>query len=109
MNYSKLHDDAWYQILLYLDLKSIYCLELTDPYFPAVLKRTRFWNLKIKRDFPYCDDVINFVTEEETYSVARGVYWCLYQLNHTCNICRLCLVDNVVHDIPENEWIDYLN
>ena len=109
MNYSKLHDDAWYQILLYLDLKSIYCLELTNPFFPAVLKRIRFWNLKIKKDFPHCAIEIDSVEKEEMYTVARRVYWSVYQLSHTCNICRLCLVDNVIDDIPENEWIDYLD
>ena len=109
MNFLKLHDDIWYQILLYLDLKSIYSLEFTNTYFPAVLKRTRFWIIKMKKDFPHCEIVINSVQEEEIYTVARKVYWSLYQLNHTCNICRLCLVDNVIDDIPENEWIDYLD
>ena len=97
----KLHDDIWYQILLYLDLKSIYCLELTDTYFPTVLKRLRFWNLKIT--------VIDSVLEEEVYTATRRAYWSYYQLNHTCNICRLCLVDNVIDDIPDNEWIEYLD
>ena len=109
MNYSKLHDDAWYQILLYLDLKSIYCLELTSPFFPALLNRIRFWNLKIKKDFPHCAIEIDSVQKEEMYTVARRVYWSVYQLNHTCNICRLCLVDNVIDDIPDSEWIEYLD
>ena len=47
--------------------------------------------------------------KEEMYNVARRVYWSVYQLNHTCNICRLCLVDNVIDDIPDNEWIEYLD
>ena len=109
MSYSDLNDDIWYQILLYLDLKGIYCLELANPFFPSVLKRLRFWNMKINKDFPHCDVVINSVQEAEVYTVARRVYWSMYQLNHTCNICRLCLVDNIVDDIPDNEWIDYLD
>ena len=67
MSYSDLNDDIWYQILLYLDLKGIYCLELANPFFPSVLKRLRFWNMKINKDFPHCDVVINSVQEEEMW------------------------------------------
>ena len=67
MSYSDLKDDIWHQILLYLDLKSIYCLELANPFFPTVLKRLRLWNIKITKDFPHRDVVINSVQEEEMW------------------------------------------
>ena len=103
MNCSKLNDDIWYQIFLYLDLKSIYCIEIAHPFFQNVLERVKYWKIRIRKDFPHCE------IGEESYSMERKVYWNLYTLNHTCNLCRLCLVDNVMDDIPESDWIKYLD
>lgn len=53
-----MHDDIWCQIFQFLDLKSIYNIEMADVFFQNVLKRIKFWNRKIKIDFPHCYDVL---------------------------------------------------
>jgi hypothetical protein len=52
MKYSELNDDIWDEIISYLNLKSIYNLELTDKFFQGVLERTKFWERRIKNEFP---------------------------------------------------------
>ena len=108
-----LNYDIWYQIFLYLDLKSIYCIEIAHPFFQNVLERVKYWKIRIRKDFPHCEigeeDFPHCKIGEERYSMERKVYWNLYTLNHTCNLCRLCVVDNVNDDIPESDWLKYLD
>ena len=108
MDYSKLHDDIWYHVFIYLDLKSIYTAEITDIFFQNVLKRTKFWNRKIRKDFPQCDDVLLDLSEEKSYVLARRFYFDMYRLTHACNICKLCFI-NIYEDIPHSEWRDYID
>ena len=107
-DYSRLHDDIWYSVFIYLDLKSIYTAEVTDSFFQNILKRTKFWSRKIRRDFPHCDVVLPDVSEEESYFVARRLYFDIYRLNHVCNICKLCFI-NISEDLPHCEWRDYID
>ena len=108
IDYTKIHDDIWNQIFHFLDLKSIYNIEMVDVFFQNVLKRIKFWKRRIRSDFPHCDSEIPDVNEEESYFLARKLYWIYYRLNHACNICRLCCVD-ICEEIPECEWKDYLD
>ena len=105
MDYTELQDDIWYQIFLYLDLKSIYTIEMTDIGFQHIFKRTKFWSRKIRKDFSHSDVVWPPNSDEETYVLARILYFDMYRLNHVCNICMLCFAD----DIPDYEWRNYLD
>ena len=113
MNCSMLNYDIWYQIFLYLDLKSIYCIESAHPFFQNVLERVKYWKIRIRKDLPHCEigeeDFPHCEIGEERYSMERKLYWNMYTLNHTCNLCRLCVVDNVNDDIPESDWLKYLD
>ena len=91
-----------------LDLKSIYTLEAADVFFQNILRRTNFWNRKIKNDFPHCYTSDLSLVDDE-YDFSKTLYWELYRRNHACKICTLCCVDSVYEDIPEHEWISYLD
>ena len=109
MNYKNLIDDIWSEIFSYLDLKSIYILEVADKFFKNVLKRTNFWKIKARKEFPYSDYRIITMDEEKDYYKVRKLYWNLYWLNHKCNICKLCFIENVCSDIPDCRKCDWLN
>ena len=78
-------------------------------FFKNIMSRTRFWNIKIRKDFPHCEFDLSTVNEEENYFLVRNLYWDIMRLNHVCNICRICCIENVHEDIPDYEWASYLD
>ena len=52
IKHTDLNNDIWGEIFSYLDLKSIYQLELTSIYFKEVLQKLNFWKRKIIKEFP---------------------------------------------------------
>ena len=108
MDYTKLSDDIWSEIFSYLDLKSIFTMELADRFFQQTLKRIRFWERKLKTDF---DDGLDEaeVAEEDQYFIVRRMYWNRYLLSHECRICNLCFIDNICSDIPDCKNCDWLD
>ena len=107
MDYRKLNYDIWREIFSYLDLKSIFILERTDQFFQQALRSTRFWERKMEKEFPHCDK-----PKDKDYFFMRKLYWTLYCLNHDCNVCKLCFIDNICDDIPDCgdcDWLDFLD
>ena len=102
MNYTRLNDDIWCEIISYLNLKSIYSLEFTDEYFKHVLERTRFWERKIKAEFS------DQIFDPESYRQSRKVYWILFLQQHKCNICSLCFIEDCCNNIPDCRDCDWL-
>ena len=105
MDYTKLNDDIWCEIISYLNLKDIYNLENSDDSFKHLLERTRFWERKIKAEFT--DEMVG----QEGYKIARKYYWNLFLLRHNCNICNLCFIEDICQNIPECtrcNWLDML-
>jgi hypothetical protein len=108
MKYTNLHDDIWSEIFSYLDLKSIYNLELAAIYFKEVFKKTRFWERKIRIEFQNFEH--NELEEDVNtkYHITRKLYWNLYYQNHVCNICKLCVIESICSNIPNCEKCDWL-
>ena len=106
---SKLNDDIWSEIFSYLDLKCIFTLERADLIFEDILRRTRYWERKIEQKFPECGFDIPEDSTDDPYFIIRRLYWDLYCLSHTCNICKLCFVDNICNKIPDCKLCDWLN
>ena len=106
MDYTKLNDDIWCEIISYLNLKDIYNLENSDDYFKNLLERTRFWERKIKAEFT------GEMIDQEGYKIARKTYWILFLQRHTCNICKLCFIEDICQNIPDCtscDWLDMLD
>ena len=108
LKHTDLNVDTWCKIFSYLDLKSIYSLELTAIYFKQVLERIRFWERKIRKEFP------NFEYDQleedinKKYYITRKSYWNLYYQNHLCNVCKLCFIESICSNIPNCEKCDWL-
>lgn len=112
LNYLALTDDVWCEIVSYLNLKSIYNLEHTDTFFENLLQRTKFWERKLKRQFPDSDLECDTTNLKEKYHISRRMYWALYLQRHKCNICKLCFIENVCRKIPDCRkcnWLDMLD
>ena len=107
----KLNDDVWREIFSYLDLKSIFTLEHADMNFREILKRTRYWERKIEKEFPYfgLDMDLRELDENDHYIYARRMYWNLHYLSHDCNICKLCVIEEICKNIPDCEKCDWLS
>ena len=112
MEFSELNDDIWDELISYLNLKCIYSLEFADNFFKGVLKRTKIWERKLKKEFPDVEYECNQANEERNYQTSRKLYWNVYIQRHKCNFCKLCLIDNVCRNIPECKncnWLEYLD
>ena len=105
----KLNDDIWSEIFSYLDLKSIFTLERADILFQHILKSTRYWERMIEKEFSHCGSCISGIGEEDPYFISRRLYWTYYLLNHSCNICKLCFIDDICNNIPDCKLCDWLN
>ena len=108
----KLNNDIWSEIFSYLDLKSIFTLERADIMFQQVLRSTRYWERMMEKEFSSCGFDISGIGEEERYFTIRRLYWTSYLLGHSCNFCKLCLIDDVCSNIPDCnlcDWINYLD
>ena len=112
MKHTDLNDDIWCAIFSYLSLKSIYNLELTANYFKDVLERTRFWERKIRKEFPNYEYDNLAVEVNEMYYISRKLYWNLYIQSHECNVCKLCFIESICSNIPdckECDWLEFLD
>lgn len=112
MKHTDLNDDVWCEIFSYLNLKSIYNLELTDKFFQQVLKRIRFWVRKIREEFPNYEYDSIATKAEEKYYISRKLYWNLYYQNHRCNVCKLCFIESICSNIPDCkkcDWLEFLD
>ena len=108
MNYLALNDNVWGEIVSYLNLKSIYNLEFTDTFLENLLGRTKFWERKLKRQFPDIDLEYDITNLKENYHISRHMYWVLYLQRHNCNICKLCVIENVCRNIPDCRKCNWL-
>ena len=111
---NKLNDDVWCEIFSYLDFKSIFTLEHADVNFQEILKRTRYWERKIQKDFPdfSLDMDLRQLDEEDHYTYARRMFWNLYYFRHDCNICKVCFIEEICKNIPDCkkcDWLSYLD
>ena len=112
MKYNELNVDIWDTIIAYLNLKSIYNLELADNFFREIMQRTKIWQRKIKNEFPDYDFEHIQTNEEIQYKAAKNLYWSLYILGHECNFCKLCFIDDACRNIPDCttcNWLEYLD
>ena len=67
----------------------------------------------MEKEFSSCGFDISGIGEEERYfTIRRLYYWTSYLLSHSCNFCKLCLIDDVCSNIPDCnlcDWINYLD
>ena len=108
MKHTDLNNDIWCEIFSYLDLKSIYHLELTSIFFKEVLEKLQFWKRKIIKEFTKFEhDGLEGKTEKN-YQVTRKLYWILFHQSHVCNVCKMCFIESICSNIPDCDDCDWL-
>ena len=108
MKHTDLNNDIWCEIFSYLDLKSIYHLELTSIFFKEVLEKLRFWKRKILKEFPKFEHDGLEGKAEKNYQVTRKLYWILFHQSHVCNVCKMCFIESICSNIPDCDDCDWL-
>ena len=108
MKHTDLNNDIWGEIFSYLDLKSIYQLELTSIYFKEVLQKLNFWKWKIIKEFQQFELDGLEVEVEKKYKVTRKLYWILFHQSHVCNVCKMCFIESICSNIPDCNKRDWL-
>ena len=108
MKHIDLNNDIWCEIFSYLDLKSIYHLELTSIFFKEVLEKLRFWKRKIIKEFSQFELDGLEIKAEKNYQVTRKLYWSLFHQSHVCNVCKMCFIESICSNIPDCDKCDWL-
>ena len=98
-----INDDCWRKIFSYLNLKSMYMLEISSEKFQEIMRRIDFWQYRLRTEHSNVD------IGEVPYETSRRLYWVIYVGSHECNVCNLCFISDVCPNIPDCRACDWLS